>query len=41
MLQHTTFTLLADMKTNLFEYSWILMKTLETNEQNAEKSRVY
>ena len=28
MLRHSTFTLWEDMKTNLFEYSWILMKSL-------------
>ena len=39
MLQHSTLALWADTKTNLFEYSWILMKTVETNEQIAERSR--
>ena len=39
MLHHSTLTLFADIKTNLFEYSLIKMKTLETNEQIAETSR--
>ena len=33
MLQHSTLILWADMKTNLFEYSYILMKTLEIGEK--------
>ena len=32
MLRHCSLTLWADMKTKLFEYSYILMKTLEINE---------
>ena len=39
VLRHSTLTLWADMKTNLFEYSWILMKTLEINEILRKKSK--
>ena len=41
ILRHSTLTLWADMKTNLFEYSCILMKTLEINEILWKKSRGY
>ena len=39
MLQNGTLALWEDMKTHLFEYLFILMNTLETNEETAEKSR--
>ena len=41
MLQHSAFTLWADKKTNLFEYSQISMKILEINEILRKMSRGY
>ena len=38
-LRHSTLTLWADIITNLFEYSWILMKTLQINEILWKRSR--
>ena len=39
MLRHSALTLWADMKTNLYEYSCISMKTLEINEILQKMSR--
>ena len=41
VLRHSTLTLWADMKTNLFEYSYILMKTLEINEKTGKIKGIY
>ena len=37
MLQHSTLTLWADLKTYAFEYSWILSEILETDEKNTQE----